>query len=431
MEAFCGYSQDKITPEPEKVFLDGYGFRMGPAKGVRDDLYVKACTFIDELNNRFAIVSFDICGFSKEIADILKYHISFINELEESSFAICATHTHAGPACGVLAELPINYDYWHHAGSVAGNCVKKAFENVEQGFLNFNFSKDLTSTYNRRKSNINDKRVRVSSFFNRDNILKGILTRATCHAVNQTTDFISADFPSVLTREFKSIPSLFLQGSCGDINPYFEEPLTIDEKTEKLGNELYDSVVSACNNVNLNYSDNKFIIKQQYDEIEVPMNTYPDKKYLKEQIKETTKEYYDTQDMFSKHYTLRKLNWHKKTLREAENNQSPNLKVPVQVLVLSDNKEKAALVFLPFEVLCKTAYAIEENLINKGFKTENIYVISYSNGVYGYLVPKEEIELGGYEVHSAPMWYNTSMFSEKSEDTVIECIMRLVENILI
>ena len=42
MRIKCGFSQAKITPQPEKVFMDGYGFRMEHAKGIRDELYVKA-----------------------------------------------------------------------------------------------------------------------------------------------------------------------------------------------------------------------------------------------------------------------------------------------------------------------------------------------------------------------------------------------------
>ena len=73
--------------------------------------------------------------------------------------------------------------------------------------------------------------------------------------------------------------------------------------------------------------------------------------------------------------------------------------------------------------------AIEDKLVSMGFKRECVFVVSYCNGVFGYLPPKEEVGIGGYEVLSAPNWYDTSFFVENSEDSVLECVYNLLGSI--
>jgi len=76
----AGFAQEIITPEPSEVFQDGYGFRITPAQGVRDDIYVKVCALKQD-GARFVIVSMDVCGFRNDVFEIVVGHIAAINGL--------------------------------------------------------------------------------------------------------------------------------------------------------------------------------------------------------------------------------------------------------------------------------------------------------------------------------------------------------------
>ncbi len=132
----CGFSQCRITPELNGTFLDGYGFRLSPATGIRDELYLKTCVIICG-DRTFAIVSFDLCGMSPRIYRDISAHVSALTGLDISQFALCNTHTHAGPACGLLAELPVNMDYYAYIGELAGKAVNEAVSSAAAGSFDF------------------------------------------------------------------------------------------------------------------------------------------------------------------------------------------------------------------------------------------------------------------------------------------------------
>lgn len=425
MGIYCGFSEAKITPQPESVYLDGYGFRVEPAKGVRDDLYVKVCALKDTEDNRFCIVSLDICGFNGEVSDIIKFHISMKCGIDSKQIALCSIHTHAGPACGVLQDLPLNNDYWNHVGEVAGDCVNSAFGCIKPCGFSSAFGNELASLHNRRGRGFADGSVRVGSFVDTDGNLLGLLARASCHPVIQTSYDISADYPSVLTRLSKeySVPFVFLQGSCGDVNPYFDAPLTENERIEKLGGELADSVQSVLGSEKSEVCFDG-LLSSSFDFVKVPMKEFPSKEELDLSVKETAEKYYASQGRVDKHCLLRLLNYYRGCSEKVSKGVSPDIVVPLQVLKMYDS----VFVFLPFEVLTNTALAIEEKLVGLGFKRESVFVIGYSNHVFGYLPPKEEIALGGYEVLSAPTWYDTAFFSEDSEKVVLDSIFKMIVN---
>ncbi|NLN03239.1 MAG: hypothetical protein GX166_00200 [Clostridiaceae bacterium] len=427
MRIKCGFSQAIITPQPEKVFMDGYGFRMEHAKGVRDDLYVKALAIEDRNGKRFCILSFDICGFNEEVSEILRFHISQKTGLDGSSIALTATHTHAGPACGVLYSVPLNNDYMNKVGELAGNCANEALSNMEYCSFTSRFGKDLEMIHNRRNLDAIDRRVRVGCFFNQENAIAGLIAQASCHPVLMSDMYISADYPSALTKKGLEMGMcfMFLQGSCGDINPMVEG-VSQEEKLEKLGGELVQSVLDVIKIEKVKGHNGDVDIDFKLNEINVPMKAFPPREEVEREIDKYIKAYYDAQDEMNKRYILQYLNWYRGILKKIERGENGDIQVPLQYLKVGNKEEKMIFIFLPFEVLTRTALKIEDRLITMGYEKENIYIVGYSNIVYGYLIPGEEIGYEKYENKDAPVWYNTALFDKDSERIVIEKLFEMV-----
>lgn len=425
----CGFAQSIITPSLNGTFMDGYGSRLSPAESIRDELYVKVCGF-DDGERRFAVISFDLCGLGPRQYRDVAAQISSVSGLPPESFAVCATHTHAGPACGVLADLPLNYDYFCTIGEIAGSAVKTAFENSVAGSFDFRFTeKEFACSHNRRGRPPIDRRIRAASFFDTDGKLRGVIASVACHAVINTNMKISADYPSVLTeeagKEYPGVPFIFLQGRCGDINPCASSPFGTDEAISIVGHDLADNVLAAVAASGPRAADVK--IKSAFGYYTVPMKPYPSADTLKAEIAVYMEKYHLLPPSVEKHCVLRELNWRLSALRSVENGTSPDLKVPIQVFMLSGI---AAFIMLPFEPLTLTGNAAEDMAAEHGIPREAIYTVGYANSVNGYLAPKTEIEYGGYEIKDAAHWYGIAECSAESETAVLSAINELICKLL-
>ncbi|MDD4774367.1 MAG: hypothetical protein PHZ09_12325 [Eubacteriales bacterium] len=418
----CGFAQRKITPELNGTFMDGYGFRLSPATGIRDDLYVKVCVFING-KQKFAITSFDLCGMSPRIYNDVSAHISAITGLDISQFALCNTHTHAGPACDVLADLPVDYDYYGYVGELTGKAINEAFEKAAYGHFDFRFCNgELTYSYNRRRQPPIDRRIRAGVFIDTEGVLRGVISNASCHAVINTSMNISADYLSVLTGEgskaFHDVPVLFLQGRGADINPYNPDGLDTEAFILTLGHNLADNIIQAVHDSlkSDKPAADETVMRSVYKNVRIPMKSYPEVSDLEATTAKLMKEYHGTEPSPNKHYILREINWNRMILDRKKNGISPDITVPLQTMELGGI---AAFAMIPFELLTLTGNAIEEMYVKRGYKRENIYVVGFANSVNGYLAPKAEYEIGGYEISGAAHWYGISECSDKSEDAVL------------
>jgi hypothetical protein len=64
----AGVARVVITPS-ESIWMAGYAARNRPSEGVRTQLYVKALALRDDTGKNTVIVSSDIIGFRRELAD--------------------------------------------------------------------------------------------------------------------------------------------------------------------------------------------------------------------------------------------------------------------------------------------------------------------------------------------------------------------------
>ena len=416
----AGFAQEIITPSSAEVFMDGYGFRTSPAEGVHDELYVKVCA-ITQGNARFTLVSLDICGFSEDIANIVMGHIAAVSGISAHEIALCATHTHASFVCGLLGDLPLNYMLWHRIGILAGQAVKRAFDDACEGRFAVNIGEELRSIGNRRNPDgLCDRRVKVMGFYDNSDILRGVIVSASCHPVIKTDMLLSADYPGILTRDaarqYPGTPFLFLQGRCADINPSVPNAAGLTEACEHLGGELRDSVFGALNSMDIN-AHSKVLLESRYAKIKVPMVDYPDTATLEESVRIFREKLYAAQSPYERRVFLRYMLWHDNAFKQVTAGIKSNfITVPIQVMTLSGT---AAFVFIPFELFTRTGNTLEAILTGMGYSPSSVMIIGYANGTYGYLAPRDELAQGGYEMIEAAYWYGLPQCGEESEDAVI------------
>lgn len=424
----CGFAQADITPQPETTYLDGYGGRVTPASGVKDPLYAKVCVLQSD-ENVLAVIALDVCGLNHTLKERLRGWIRSLTGLKDAQFALCATHTHSGPACGVLDGLPINWLYWNHVGDCIVQAIGKARSSACEGRFRFTFGHELTQSANRRGRDVIDRRVPVCAFFDTQERLRGVIASASCHAVCNTDMEISADYPSVLTREaaerYPGVPFLFLQGRGGDVNPYSDEYAGTMLPLEILGRELADCVFAAMDSME-GGTEELSGIRSVYRTVPVPM-WYPAREDLEECLANIRQRLLTAAPEADRRLLHVELAWHIQALSEIEKTEEPFVNADFQIVVIGN---AWVLAFVPFELLTPTGNAIEEMIARYGIPSEKCFVIGYSNGTNGYLAVSSESKSEGYETCGAAHWYGIPICCAESEQTVLQTFSNMAEELL-
>lgn len=203
-----------------------YKGRDGQSTGVHLSIFVRSAVFGSE-GEVTAIVSLDICTISSDLTEKVRSQLKGATGFNWSNIFLCASHTHSGPdVCG-LSSAPDKktfdffvdvtvasvLDAWHKQQSCSASWLSRAVPGL---------------TVNRRNPEMQiDSNLRQIVFTSvKSGQISGVIQSFVCHPIiaGAHNTLLFGDYPSVLSLEVeKSVggdaPCLFLQGSCGDVNP--------------------------------------------------------------------------------------------------------------------------------------------------------------------------------------------------------------------
>src|SRR5438046_4980279 len=94
-----GIGRGDITPE-EPIWMAGYGNRNKPSTGVDQPLHVKALALQHNEASPLVLITADIIGFSREVAEEIAGHIQEKFKLPRENILLVGSHTHTGPVIG-------------------------------------------------------------------------------------------------------------------------------------------------------------------------------------------------------------------------------------------------------------------------------------------------------------------------------------------
>jgi hypothetical protein len=233
-----GVATVDITP-PLGMPMRGYASRKELSNGIWDPLYAKSIV-LDDGNKRVSLVVLDLISPPpKEVRERIRQKAE--KELQISTILFLAIHTHAGP--DLKPDLPSKKNPWlptleKNIYEVINNAVSsKSPVTVEIGYGSVDISYDrrvvnpdgtvkmLWSNPDRKENTPVDQTVGVTGFKGTDGKWIAILVHYACHPVvfEGSNLKYSAEFPGV-TRKYVEErlggTCLYLQGACGEINPY-------------------------------------------------------------------------------------------------------------------------------------------------------------------------------------------------------------------
>lgn len=247
----AGFAQIDITPWMG-VELSGYGFYLGrKTDDVHSSLLAQAAAFRVGQTGAL-IISADVCGYDRDSANRVRNELSHATGLPASAIALCATHTHCGPAtfflrgCGEISE---EYVSFFERRLVQVGLL--AWQRLQPAAL-FEASGALPGVaFNRayRGGPIDDLQQCLFVYDSSDTLM-GILTRFSCHAVvfrgehtHASADWVG-EMRDCLHGKWPDVPVLFLQGACGDLNPApLPHPMSHEDRADAVGSLVAGGVL--------------------------------------------------------------------------------------------------------------------------------------------------------------------------------------------
>ena len=242
----AGYGIIEITP-PMGVELAGYGYYLErKCDSVRDPLYLRA-VMLEQEGRRQLIISCDLLGLSQEIADRMIREAAALGVPRERVM-IVSIHTHTGPViqyhngCGEVDET-----YTAGLAEKVRPLLEAAAADLAE-VTRLRFARGLIpgdEIYNRAAPEGPVDRNARGFFLEREGKKPVLLAGAACHGVFlRCVSCVSADFSGELHRRCaeKGILSIYLNGLCGDIDPWKPTP----ERMAGFAAKILDTLEKNC-----------------------------------------------------------------------------------------------------------------------------------------------------------------------------------------
>jgi hypothetical protein len=236
----AGFATADLTP-PLKVEMGGFGYNLGrTGDAVRDKLLARAAV-LEFGPTRVAIVGCDLGGISLRITQKVRSLVADAIGIPPESIMIGTTHTHSAPVAaewiGVGKPDPA---YQAELPSRIAEAILDASKKIEPVSVYWGTAPVEGVARNREyPDGPVDTTVRVLKFTRASGEIAGFVANYSVHPVvmAQLTRMFTGDLAGVsvnlVTDRHPGSVGIFLQGSCGDINPIYAH-MPQDESLQKL-----------------------------------------------------------------------------------------------------------------------------------------------------------------------------------------------------
>lgn len=422
----AGFAKIVITPA-EPVWLSGYASRTKPSAGVLHDIYAKAVAFQDQRGNRLVIITTDLIGIPRPLAEAVAVEARRQFKLQRAQLLFAASHTHTGPAlAGAL--LGMNLDTPEQRASIEAYTAKlqtqliavigQALADLQPARLAHGAGTARFGV-NRRvftpegvKGGVNpdgpvDHSVPVLRIESTEGKLRGVLFGYACHNTTLTGDFyqISGDYAgfaqAALEQAHPGAQAMFVMGAGADINPNPRSQLAL---AQSHGAELAAAVEKTLPQA-VPLKDGK--LKLAFDRVALPYGTLPARAEWQAQAQAA--------NAYKRKHAERWLA-HLDRVGKLPKEYS----YVVQTVQFGNDLR---LVALAGEVVVDYALRLKRELGSQG-----LWVVAYANDACSYIPSARVLKEGGYEAADS-MWYYDlpTSYAPVIEDRIIGKVRALLK----
>ncbi len=434
MPLYAGVCETNITP-PVGVWMSGYAFRSTGSVGVHDELYARALALT---NGRvtLAVISTDLIGLDQDLVARVRSGVEAQLGIPAGAVMVNSTHTHGGPStCSYNAMGPRDEAYVDVLARKLIGTVKQAVGRMQPASVGFGRA-PVQIGVNRRQPMGGTIRIGANFAGPVDTDVRVLVVRdsrgepfaaAFSHACHGTTmggdnlqttgDWCAAACEAVKRETAGAVTPLFLQGCCGNINPY---PRGTFEHVRAHGDKVGLAVLEAMEGSRAARLAEPEDLDFEETTIELPLIPPPAREECQARLDGARKDLEAERTGGNVGRILHAegmVNFAEKQLslcgQDAEALRTPFL---MQRLTVAGHH----LLGMPGEVMVQ--YALDFDRQSR----MPVLVLGYTNGVLNYVPTAADYELGGYEVSDAYVYYNSLMFASDCEKLIREAAYDLL-----
>ena len=402
----AGVGKVDITPT-ESVTLAGSPSPKG-ASEVKTRLYVRALVLSGN-GTKVAVVTLDTLKYPVNLVQLARTKVEETTGIPASNVIICASHTHSGPLWSYYKDKLVTSiadavalaarDLTPCAvGTAKGRAegVSECRRVIKDGHAwnRWQLKPDEADKY--PAEGPSDPEFDVLAFKAADGKFKGVVYNFACHAANTRVPVISADYPGEVEAHVQKelayeVPTLFLTGACGDINPIYS--VRRDLFAQRLGGEIVRCLGQLV-------PVPKPELSIECREFQMPGREQP--KLQEEEIARN----WPTQ-----------LDHYKKTFADMKQKEKPAYQYFITGIRVGDD---FAIVTNANELFCSIGLNIKGR---SPFK--QTMVAEQTNGAHGYVPTTKAFEGGSYETWFGEHSYLTTKAGEIIERESLDVLNRL------
>jgi len=419
-----GTARVKITPD-EPLWLSGYGGRDRPAEGTLHDLWVKVLALEDSGGHRAVVVTSDLLGFPKGMAERICAKLAEQCGLERADVMLTSSHSHTSPVLeDALYDIyPLDDEQKARIVAYSRALEQKIVATVAEALANLapatlwageGLAEFAVNRRNNREKEVPELRERgvalagpvdhavpVLAVRSPEGRLRAVLFGYACHATTLSFYQWSGDYPGfaqlALEEAHPGAVAMFHAGCGADQNPI---PRRTVELCEQYGRMLADAVDDVLSQPMRNVPPR---LKTAFEPIDLAYEEQPGREELQAVA---AKSGYQAR---SAARLLEKLD-----RGEAFPASYP---YPIQVWKLGDQQLWIVLggeVVVDYALRFKSTYG------------RTTWVTGYSNDVMAYIPSRRVWEEGGYESGAFAVYGRPALrWTSEIEDRIAACVARL------
>lgn len=371
-------------------------------------LYVRALVLAAR-GQKVAIVTLDTLKYPVEHVIRARRQIEQTTGIPAGKVIICASHTHRGPLWSYYkdelvtpiaeaAALAVRDLKPCRLGTSKGKAegVSECRRVINNGTAWNRWQLAPADAHKYPPEGPADPEFDVLAVFGKDGRYKAIVYNFACHAANTRELIVSADYPGdvqqyVQNRLGYDVPTLFLTGACGDVNPIYSV------RREVFGERLGAEIIRCLGQLELIDTPALWIESR---EMAMPGREHPELKAEEIALK-----------------WPRQLDHYKRTFNDMKMREKPTYQYFFTGIRIGDD---FAIVTNPDELFCGIGMSIKKQ---SPFK--HTMVAEQTNGAHGYVPTAKAFEGGGYETWFGEHSYLTTRAGEIIEKESLDILNRL------
>jgi hypothetical protein len=402
----AGVGSVDITPA-EPVVLAGSPAPKG-SSAVSTRLYVKALV-LSAGGQKVAIVTLDTLKYPVEHVVRARQRIEQTTGIPASNVIICASHTHYGPLWSYYKDqlvTPIAEAVALAArdltpcklGTAKGKAegVSECRRVIKDGQAWNRWQLPAAEQDKYPAEGGPDPEFDVLAVIGKDGRYKAVVYNFACHAANTREPVISADYPGDVQQFVQKhlgyeVPTLFLPGACGDVNPIYSV------KRELFGEKLGGEIVRCLGQLE---PVAKPTLAIESRKLQMPGREHPELKEADVALKWPGQ-----------------LEHYKKSFSDMKQREKPGYPFFLTGIRIGDD---FAIVTNPDELFCEIGMSIKKR---SPFK--HTMVAEQTNGAHGYVPTAKAFAGGSYETWFGEHSYLTTRAGEIIEKESLGILKRL------